>query len=55
MLDLLAQFENHYFGQLHRQQQHLASLRREAEETLVAGSQDSPLETDTELDEDLNN
>jgi hypothetical protein len=54
LLDLLTQFENHYFAQLHRHQHHQASLRRAAIEDRQAREGADPIESADEWDDEFN-
>ena len=53
LLDLFTQFENHYFGQLHRYQQNLDKLRRDALEQRLASTKPDPSKSDAQHDLDF--
>jgi hypothetical protein len=53
LLDLLTQFENHYFGQLHRYRQYVESVCREAPKEKLSEAPD-PADPADKLDDELN-
>ncbi len=54
LLDLLTQFENHYFAQLHRYQQDLNELRHDVLEQRHVSTRPDPPHSGADHDRDFN-